>query len=132
MNWEERLSKLLDGIESSVRTSSDFVAEQAPMVVQELIAWKFWSAVVIAGVFAVLAIIALTIAVKARRYALAYKPTYTCDERGGLMHAFAVVMALAFLGACGGATYWSCQALKTSVAPRLVVLEEIGNIVRAR
>ena len=38
----EKLTELLIWIEEGVKTSKDFVAEQAPLYIQELLAWNFW------------------------------------------------------------------------------------------
>ena len=38
----EKLTELLIWIEEGVKTSKDFVVEQAPLFIQELLAWNFW------------------------------------------------------------------------------------------
>lgn len=39
---ETKLTQILDWVEQSIKTAGDFVAEQAPLYIQELLAWNFW------------------------------------------------------------------------------------------
>jgi hypothetical protein len=45
---KSRMLEYLQQFESGVKSAAEFSAEQAPLVVQEFLAWEFWGAVLLA------------------------------------------------------------------------------------
>ena len=121
----QRLGLYLDEIEKAVKTGGEFAAEQAPLLVQEFLAWTFWEAT--------LAMIAWLLAAallglmcrkfcKWGRAAVSYldqNPLFLGCVLSGL---FGLVMLIP-------AAINAHKMVKVSVAPRVVLVEEVGRIL---
>ncbi len=111
-----RLAKYLDVIESGVKSSADFIQEQAPLVVQEFLAWRFWSSVCTCVVM--IAIIAMCV--------------YFCRKIHKRMEpgdepVFIIPVTIAAI--CAVSLYFNAgAAIKVKLAPRLVLIEEIREL----
>lgn len=119
---QDRLIEYLGSLDGAVRQAGGFVAEQAPLVAQEWLAWQFWCCV--AGVV-VFWLGAIACAVFAR---LCYTKFKT--DRHGSTDWFAGVVALSFLTVflCGFSLISAGGAVKTKIAPRVVILEKIAEL----
>lgn len=122
---EEIQSKLvdyLDRIEQTVEAGGDFVATEAPLFVNELLAWTFWNNVI--GGFSVLTILLLPIAVAW----LAIREMRRDKDFEGpgwflLAGAFAAALMICSIS-CGQFQ----KAVKVKVAPRVVIVEQLSDL----
>lgn len=118
---KQKMVEYLQSFEAGMKKAGEFSAEQAPLVVQEFLAWEFWSH--FTGAVACLVLL-LIIAVVLWNI---YKSTEPFDElrfAGSLFSTFAAV------GLMIGLAVNSYSAGKVAVAPRIVVLEKIATLVK--
>jgi uncharacterized membrane protein YjjP (DUF1212 family) len=116
-----RLNKYLDTLEQSLATGTDFVSDQAPLVVQEFLAWEFWTSFVFAVLFMLFSVAVVVATVK-----LARVTTEDVEEKAALY--------------CIGTVVWFVPTLllvvnlmdaaKVHMAPRVYLLEHIAELVR--
>lgn len=126
---EQEMQKMLGALLEWAQQGGAFVKEQAPLYVQELLAWRFWSAAMTAGLCAAVFIVAF----KVNRWVTRRYSEET--EAHGFMagepfFAGAVVTVIACIGSLVmgiGATY---SAVKVKVAPRVVVVEALREAVK--
>jgi hypothetical protein len=118
---QAKMLQYLQQFEAGVKSAADFSAEQAPLVVQEFLAWEFWSNF-IGGLSCAFAMIVVLIGAF-----IVYKKA----EEGSAERIVATVLTFAFsiLLLIPTSIHLS-RALKIKVAPRVVVLEEISKLVK--
>lgn len=123
MNEElkKKMSEYLVVLEQDLKSVKDFSVEQVPLVVQEYINWIFWS-----NCFgAILALIAMIIAAIIWRKIYKTVDGDTDDQvftliMGSLvMVAFSIPMCVHF-----------AKAAKAHIAPRVVIIEKISELVK--
>jgi hypothetical protein len=113
---EEMKSKVLQylqGMESRLGKAEGFVIEQAPLYVQELLMWHFWSNMLGAAVLLVIA------AVIAGLFVYAVRKDYETLPAAILI---GIPICFCFLI---GSTLLVSSSVKAKIAPRLVVVEHI-------
>jgi drug/metabolite transporter (DMT)-like permease len=113
---EEMQSKVvqyLQGMESRLGKAEGFVIEQAPLYVQELLMWHFWSNMLGAAVLLLIA------AVIAGIFAYAVRID---DEALPAAVLFGIPVCFCFLFGSG---LFVTESIKSQIAPRLVVVEHI-------
>jgi hypothetical protein len=121
------LSNLIDWMEKAGQKGGDFVAEQAPLVAQEIVRWKLWSSVFIA-VFMIVLLIAALVTVK-----WAFKGFGTIEDKETrvTMQVLSVLAGLALTIAVAIVVPVNAyEAIKAAVAPRLVILETLHGLVK--
>lgn len=120
---KQRLTKYLDTLEDSLAKGADWTAEQAPLIVQEYLAWEFWIHTiggVLCGVGIVISLIMLVLGIK--------KLAADSLSNAGfsLVLVSSCLLVLSFVGVCAN----SHDALKVSIAPRVVILEKVQEFVK--
>ena len=121
---EEIKQKMLDylqSFEAGIKKAGEFSAEQAPLVVQEFLAWEFWSHFVGA---ALCLLTLLTIG------AVVWKICKVTESFDELRFGGCLFGGMASVGLLIGLMVNSYCAGKVSVAPRIVVLEKIATLVK--
>ena len=122
---QKRMMDYLDSLESTVQQGSGFLVEQAPLVCQEYVDWVFWSGVLLAVPCAACAILLFAFAAWAARKAIKSKEA---DSQWWLAMALLVLFGLT-IGV--PSVLGVGDAVKASVAPRVVVLEKLAELSRA-
>lgn len=128
----ERLNTFLDWLEQSARSAESFTLEQAPLLAREYVAWQFWSSL-ISLLLCLLIIILGTIfaTLLIRRGLDIVNGKKRGDEFACFFPAAFIILVCALLGGLGsylnGAT-----ALKTHVAPRVIILDYVKSITAPR
>lgn len=117
---KQKMIEYLQTFEQGVKRAGEFSAEQAPMVVQEFLAWEFWGN----AIPAVLVLLIMLTAVIST--AVIWKKSDDIDWRMG--SGVVTVLAVVFLTIPFSIT--ASQACKVAIAPRIVVLEKISELVR--
>ena len=120
---QQRLKKYMDFIESSVKETGDFVIEQSPLVIQEFLSWYFYSHLFFLIVSVVFGLIFISIAF----YALK-GPIINDNDDVDIIATiavciFSIISILSIL-------YNSYNLIKVTVAPRLVILEKISELIQ--
>lgn len=110
----------LKTFESGLKKAGEFSMEQAPLVVQEFLAWEFWGSVAVA-VMCCLAIIVVGFLHKAG--------CEISDPSSETRVAVHVLSGFVWFILVGGLISEFIDALKVSVAPRLVILEKISELL---
>lgn len=119
---QDRLIEYLGSLDVAVRQAGGFVVEQAPLVVQELIDWTFWGGLVGAVAFSLLAAMFFWVSRRcaARMDNIDNNPTWTFG---------CIVAAGLFIACLGCAVVDAGNMIKAKLAPRVVVLEKIAELV---
>lgn len=129
MDQEElvaRMTEYLDRVEDAVDTTATFAAEQAPLLVQEYLAWIFYSSLFYVGVWVTVAMVFVLLS-----YFSATKFEATCNDttEKGMGIGLAVVCGVCVAGCLFLAGDYAMDALQVSIAPRMVVLEYVRELV---
>jgi hypothetical protein len=135
---QEKMNQLLGWLMDTVKASGEFVADQAPDVARQMVAWGVWGGWITAAFCIVLAAVAGTIGFRLARLAAG---GWKCDNSvyktdgeefaaafGGTLGAI-VCLVVVVLSTVGGITYGH-DALKATVAPKLYVLEQVGSMLK--
>lgn len=121
----ERINRLLDWLESSLKGAQDFTLEQAPLVAREIVAWVFWGNLISLIIFAIFGVI--LIAASCLLLRPVYKAWRDVDNAGiavggGLLLVFMPIASLiCFIAAASSVS----PMVKSCVAPRLVIIDYI-------
>ena len=120
---KQKMVEYLEQLESGLKTAADFSAEQAPLVVQEYLNWMFLNSLA-GGVCCGLAALVLSFAAtKVVQHMLSENDTEGACIGGFVLGAFAV---FASAGSIGQLLF----AAKVCIAPRVVILEKISELLR--
>lgn len=118
---EEVLATVLQKAMEVAEKTGDFVTEQAPDVVQQLLVWKLASAVLVAAVSLLL------FALLAR---LAYRAT-KWDDVDLDFQSMAVAFSLVGAAMCGSVGAHSAMtALQIWLAPKVYLIEYTANLIK--
>ena len=129
---QTRLTKYLDFLDTTAKDGTDFLIEQAPLVVQDFLTWEFWHHILY-GVW-LLIIPALLLAALICGWIALYRYYSKGDaEHGepaimGLLGSFIGLAIIASISTCG-IKHW-LMALKIHVAPRVYLLEHIREFIK--
>lgn len=116
---KQKMIEYLQSFEAGIKKAGEFTAEQAPLVVQEFLAWSFWSdfamAIVLSGLLAV-----------GLRIVSGWWPRLDEYDRIpiGMISVFGTLILTA------GVLVSAFGAAKVAIAPRIVVLEKISELVK--
>jgi hypothetical protein len=129
MNEEikNRIDGYLDAIQSSAQQAGEIIAEQTPLVAQEFLAWYFWDSVT----FAIIALIVFSFTSIATYVGLqkSLEAIDSDSEMADLVPLMIFPVMLLILS--GGFALENIRcAMKVSVAPRVVLLEEVSKLSR--
>ena len=117
----QRFDRFLDALESGINTASDFASEQAPMVVQEYLAWQFWYGVSMAtGGLAIVLLIFILWLIFAR--------ILDWDWEDGCLGPMTFIFVLISLFPVGLSVEGITKSAKVTIAPRVMVLEKIAEL----
>ncbi|QDV61115.1 hypothetical protein [Crateriforma conspicua] len=131
VEMQERISAYLDAVESSADVAGNFVLEQTPLVAQEFLAWTFWGSVINGCLWGVLLVALAVPAVKLLRYAW----KFDMSENGlkgetppASVFAF-LFLVVVLIGPATGAISEFRTAARTAIAPRVVLLEKVADML---
>lgn len=127
---KSKLIQALDVMGQAVQKGADFTSEQAPLVVQEYVAYEFWTHLGMLLMCTALSIIWVVAGIKLIRKAL----TIDVDDAPGTVFACVVPVIVTGLFVTGPAffsiPYNFDRTLKAAVAPRVLVLEKAADLVK--
>lgn len=120
---QEKLTSILTWVEETAKTAGDFVVEQTPLYIQELLAWNFWYSLI----WAVLGIICLSIGLFSVRQL--YKNRAEIINSNDDFPSSALWGFPSFLGIIIGITIFlhNLDWLQITVAPRVWLVEYVGS-----
>lgn len=117
---EKNINEAIDWLQETGGSIQDFAAEQAPLYCREVVAWELWHG--IAGVVLGLAVLLFGVWLVRRAMAM-YRPDSDGSEMfPGMAGGLAIV---------GGVVIVACSApsaIKSAVAPRLVIVEHLRGM----
>lgn len=123
----DKLNKVLDSLLEGLERGGDFVAEQAPLVVQELLLWKrCWLTFGTAALTA-LAVAFFVFAVLACRRSYLAKEYSSARESWGFACLGSLVGGVASTVACGHTAYWCSMVW---LAPRVYLIEYVRGLIK--
>lgn len=120
-NWQTHANEIAEWLKAAVKGGGDFVAEQAPLVVQEYVCYMRTAASVYTAVALVLVVLGFWLAVRSFR-------EWEKDKRS----ESDVLFFLATVSIAIGAIVFACHSntcLKAWTAPRVLVLEKASEIL---
>jgi hypothetical protein len=122
---QKQASDIAGWLKESAAKGGDFLAEQAPLFAQEVVAWHFWSSVFLAIVFSVVGIALAISAFVCLRYSLQDGASEgQCVCCGAAFCVCGLISMGCLLGAVPANGY---EAVKAAVAPRIVIVEYAGR-----
>lgn len=126
---ETKLVESFTEIQSWVNTTKDFVAEQAPLVVQEVIRWGLYQHIFWASLSCFLLIVGLYTCYRAFKYSI----TFNWEQAGDVAQVSSIILSVSspvwsVIWFCN-MTYSLYQVTYISVAPRLYVLEQLAGLL---
>lgn len=110
----------LKTFESGLKKAGEFSMEQVPLVVQEFLAWEFW------GSIAAATVCCIAIAIVFPLHKAGCKISDPFSEGRILTHILSV---FSWIVLSVSAVIQLVEALKVTVAPRLVILEKISELL---
>lgn len=131
---KQKLVTYMDSMEEAIKTGSDFVAEQAPLVVQEYLNWCFWDAVayvclclflVAANWFAFARFCSYCESAKHREL-----PPESREADLSMGAGWMIVGSVASIGLLIAVWQNAAIALQITIAPRVFLLERIAELVK--
>lgn len=125
MNEElkNKMSEYLVVLERDLKSVKDFSAEQVPLVVQEYINWIFWQNCVIAFFMVIM------VAFLYRIWKWIMDEKDVKDDTA--LKVFISCMAMLLVSIPSLQSLYSItQMIKTTVAPRVVIIEKISELVK--
>lgn len=117
-----KVIEYLQTFEQGIKKAGEFSAEQAPLVVQEFLAWEFWGNVIpaVSLLLLVLTSLVVTAVIWKKTAGESFsEPRFAATLVTGLLTMFLAIP----IGIC------STNAAKVAIAPRLVVLEKISSLM---
>lgn len=128
----ENAEELVAWVKGLATEGEEFVREQAPLLAQEIIAWRFWENAVQAAAWLVLMVAMICIAtIMFRLMAKLLRAEEGCEDDADKFVVFTIVFAVtAILAICSGFGLMDDgrEAIKAAVAPRVVLLEELRRL----
>jgi hypothetical protein len=122
----ERVARYMDAIEATASDAGEFVTEQMPLVAQEYLQWCWFAAIIKATAMAAVVVVAvigcILVWVRTRN-------SYKRDDKE-LRTLSLTVTAFVGLFFGGLAVTYTLDAVKVSVAPRVVLLEKVSELVK--
>jgi len=124
---KERLSKYLDGIESTVQNVGDVAMSQLPDIAQQYISWCFWSSIafICIGLIVMIATNIIGYLLRKASYKLEYREPREVSYFFGWLFPIAgsaVGLVMIFTN--------MMLPIQCIVAPKLVLLEKLMTVIR--
>lgn len=129
---EEQILQSLSAILAYVEQGAAFAAEQAPLVVQEIIAWGIYGNAISLVLYATLMVVCGRYAIHGIGYAVKDAKKSYSEQSEGLQVFYAITGGISTLGVpiFGVLAIESAFHLaKVLVAPRLYVIQYLGSVI---
>lgn len=126
MSTEQAQAELIEWIKKTAEEGQEFVVREAPLLAQEVVAWEFWIGFTIVATWFVAAIVLSTAAW------LVYKSCCKNPEIGEppQLPIATFTCCLLFIGLLPVVFEGIPRMVKSTVAPRLVIVEQLGRLFR--
>lgn len=124
MEISKELAKELLG---TLTSTKDFILDQAPDVVRQLLLWELWSSIFFGSIFLLVLIFSAI---------LIYKMHYVANETGvsyskqESAFTFMLVGGASLLTGVVGACFQSYDIIKVLVAPKIFLIEYLTNLLK--
>lgn len=120
LDWANRLNGILDYLTEAIKGTTDFVADQAPEVVQQLLAWKMFQF----GGLAVAFLIVMFVMIKIwwRPYKNFKNLSDDAQFGTGMIMFFTLAPFIGFV-------LTGLQAMKIWIAPKVYLIEYIASLL---
>lgn len=114
-----KMLEYLSHMESGLKSAADFSVEQAPLVVQEFIAWEFWKHTIVASAGILFSCCLLALFWRLQK-------AMKGEDRLMVIGVGVCAVVISLCISCAEAS----MAVKAAVAPRVVVLEKVASLVK--
>lgn len=123
-----QLNQLLQFLLDSLQQTKDFTIEQAPLIIQELLLWKFYSSMIYAAVWSAIGILIGTLG---KQFMAGLMQEGRSDEitivnTGRLIRLIGIFVVLVAISVNG------YTMLQVKVAPRVVLMEAVKGFISGR
>jgi hypothetical protein len=125
-------AKILEWLRSSTQSAGDFAITQAPLAAQEFIRWEIVGHGITAGLYLICGIAMLICGILGLRYLMSDKMNWEKGPNGGFaVSAVGCILGFAaMVGVLPSGISEAKQSIKAYVAPRVVIIEKISDLVR--
>ena len=122
---EQNINEAIDWLQQTAGCIQDFATEQTPLYCQEVVAWTFWSGLVLttAGV------ILLSVFIYCMKR-ISKEIRADGDENEYIIAPCVIGGIITLVGACALIGSGTHNMVKAKVAPRMVIFEHIQEIAR--
>lgn len=127
VDWAAEVQSAVLAMKEEGQKAYTFVKAEAPEVGAEYVRWKLAESTISSAAFILSAAILAVVAEKLRRAGKIHKPEYGGDN------GYYIACAFMFAGSAWAAflsVSWAISATKCLVAPRLIIIEGIKEVVR--
>jgi hypothetical protein len=131
-NLEQNINDLILWVKTAATTTQGFITEQTPLYIKEFLSWYFWESIFYVSIFTALLCVTLGIALWAsKKYSkLRAKELENGERYGGRSENFQITMAISLVAS--GMLLLPLfsnahDALKVTVAPRVIIVEELTH-----
>ena len=112
-----------------------FAIDQAPETIRQMVAWEFWNNALYAGVFGIILSICLYALINRIRWSLSDEGRKEYDDENSVKAVVSVIVMIVtaiVFSICTPAVFIPAvtSAVRAKVAPNLVVIEKIKDIVK--
>jgi hypothetical protein len=123
---EQELIKTIDTIKEQLGKSKDFVVEQLPDVIQQYLAWEFYSNVMLCSISLFISIVTFEII---RRFYKNFQKNELDDPYYVLLFIFTI---MAFLSSVLISCSLLYNATKVYIAPKVVLVEKMIELTKGK
>lgn len=121
--WSAHAEALLQWSANVAEKAGNFAAEQTPLLVQEYLAWAFWSSLFYGIAFLVVAVVCGITTYKLVRKAW-------CESDNEPLFILSVVPCVVCFLCCFGTFDSFVDAAKVKIAPRVIIVEKIAGLAK--
>lgn len=122
VDWNGLGKEAINEILEWAKGAKEFVSEQAPELVREILAWGFWSSAIVAIVCAILVPVLLVLAYKLGKDSL--------ERETPLAFFSCMVLSISCFLCTIALSMNAYQAFYVSIAPRMYLLECLRDLVK--
>lgn len=130
MDKEQVALDVMNWVKETVEKGEAFIAQEAPLLAQEIVAWYFWHGVIVA----LSCVASMALVLFAWWFFFQRIPQWASDRMDqSFSYALASVVSIGLLLAASSTAVVQgvVPAVKATVAPRVVVLEEVSKSLRS-
>ena len=127
---EAALLSIITNTTQAVGKGIDFLSEQIPDVIHQLLVWEASKAGIIAFCWIVVAGVLITISTKLYKFSKSHVTKSTYDERKGFGYFCSIITGILSVGALSGMVVQLLIVVQIWLAPKIFLIQYAASLVR--